>query len=400
MGSMRGRGVTATIEDNVAARADARLLNCFVRCLDGPASDVPMFVSPRRHDSRRSCEPDLSLRATSPDVVRSYVRIFETLTPFASPGRRVHEQPAAAARPTPVLHTPHTVVSESAGELYERAAAITGDALLGLRIGLLVFSHTLGLLPHVMGTAATLGAALERGQERFGVRRSWPFEVQRAHDTTTLFPENDPRLGEQTTQVGVGLSLGMLRSFLGERSCASFVQFPTAPPHAQARREIVGLVGCNVGFSFERPGISFPSELLDAPLISADIEVNEALLSLWRRQQTIAASSTDNQDRFVASLERASAEILSEGALNVQRLARKVGLGPRTLQRRLSAAGLSFRELADATRRRECLRLLCNSSLSLDEIAARTGFQTTAGFHRAFKRWTGKTPRSLRTRGA
>lgn len=71
-------------------------------------------------------------------------------------------------------------------------------------------------------------------------------------------------------------------------------------------------------------------------------------------------------------------------------------LSPRTLARRLSERNTSFRELMDEVRRRDAMQLLRDSSLSVEEIAARLGYSSGANFARALKNWSGLTPGEAR----
>jgi AraC-like DNA-binding protein len=67
------------------------------------------------------------------------------------------------------------------------------------------------------------------------------------------------------------------------------------------------------------------------------------------------------------------------------------------LQRRLSELGHSYQSLVDEARREVALRLVAEGRHSLIEIAFLTGFAEQSSFTRAFKRWSGKTPRAFRT---
>ena len=89
-------------------------------------------------------------------------------------------------------------------------------------------------------------------------------------------------------------------------------------------------------------------------------------------------------------------DTLSEGVPTLSAIASKLGLGPRTLQRRLSASGHSFQGIVDMARKDLAQRLLQETELCLAEIAFLTGFSEQSGFTRAFKRWAGQTPRSYR----
>jgi AraC-like DNA-binding protein len=77
-------------------------------------------------------------------------------------------------------------------------------------------------------------------------------------------------------------------------------------------------------------------------------------------------------------------------------VAKKLGLGPRTLQRRLKEYGADFKTLVDDTRRRFSLNYLRDRKHTLTEIAYLLGYSEVSAFNRAFKRWTGSTPSDYR----
>jgi AraC-like DNA-binding protein len=64
----------------------------------------------------------------------------------------------------------------------------------------------------------------------------------------------------------------------------------------------------------------------------------------------------------------------------------------RTLQRRLSTAGTSYRQILDDLRRRRAESELISSSRNVAEISRRLGYSDPAHFVRAFRRWTDQTP--------
>ena len=87
---------------------------------------------------------------------------------------------------------------------------------------------------------------------------------------------------------------------------------------------------------------------------------------------------------------------LSEGVPAISAIGSRLGMSGRTLQRRLSDRGLSFQTLVDEARRQLAEKLLAQSQYSLAEVSFLTGFSEQSAFARAFKRWSGQTPRSFR----
>lgn len=87
--------------------------------------------------------------------------------------------------------------------------------------------------------------------------------------------------------------------------------------------------------------------------------------------------------------------LLHTGELAMDDIAKALGLSRQTLYRRLKAEGVSFDQVLDALRRRMAETYL--EKLSVNETAYLVGFSETSAFSRAFKRWTGASPRSRRT---
>ena len=65
---------------------------------------------------------------------------------------------------------------------------------------------------------------------------------------------------------------------------------------------------------------------------------------------------------------------------------------PQTLRRRLKEGNTSYQEIKDTIRKDASIYYLSKPELSIDEIALLMGFSEASSFHRAFKKWTGKTP--------
>jgi AraC-like DNA-binding protein len=68
----------------------------------------------------------------------------------------------------------------------------------------------------------------------------------------------------------------------------------------------------------------------------------------------------------------------------------------RTLHRSLAAEGTTYRELLDQLRCDLATRHLADDRISIAEIAFLLGFSEISAFHRAFRRWTDRTPAEFR----
>jgi AraC-like DNA-binding protein len=88
--------------------------------------------------------------------------------------------------------------------------------------------------------------------------------------------------------------------------------------------------------------------------------------------------------------------ILHTGDANMDAVATRIGLSRRTLQRRLGDEDTTFEKVLDALRHQLAQHYLDGKKVSVNETAYLVGFSDPAAFSRAFKRWTGTTPRGAK----
>lgn len=95
-------------------------------------------------------------------------------------------------------------------------------------------------------------------------------------------------------------------------------------------------------------------------------------------------------------VERLLMPLLHKGEVSMDAVAEKLAMSRQTLFRKLKAEGTSFEKLLDELRHRLAVSYLSNRKVSINETAYLVGFSDPAAFSRAFKRWTGTSPRAMR----
>jgi AraC-like DNA-binding protein len=139
-------------------------------------------------------------------------------------------------------------------------------------------------------------------------------------------------------------------------------------------------------------GFKFPARYLDVPLRTADSHLHDVI-----RQYAEAVLAEIHPLQHASARVRAEIiKALSDGNATVVSVAKQLHMSERTMARRLDEEGTTFRELLDEIRHRLALRHVAAQALELNEIAFLLGFSQVTAFHRAFKRWTGKTPLEYR----
>ena len=89
-------------------------------------------------------------------------------------------------------------------------------------------------------------------------------------------------------------------------------------------------------------------------------------------------------------------QLLSSGNLNIDSVARTLAMSTRSLQRRLSERGITFRHLVELQRIEVASRYLSASRSDVTLIAEMVGYTDAGNFCRAFKRVNGVSPRQWR----
>jgi AraC-like DNA-binding protein len=167
-----------------------------------------------------------------------------------------------------------------------------------------------------------------------------------------------------------------------------------------------------VGFPFERPahGGVYPL-LFPGPVsfgaASAHFAFDAKYLSLPQRRDDAALRTmlqralplTVLQYRRDRLLLRRVRRLLRERPADVhdaETVARLLHLSTRTLHRHLAQEGASLQALKDEVRRERAVELLCRTQRAVKQVALEVGFADEKSFARAFKAWTGRSPREYR----
>jgi AraC-like DNA-binding protein len=95
-------------------------------------------------------------------------------------------------------------------------------------------------------------------------------------------------------------------------------------------------------------------------------------------------------------LERRICELLPSGKARAKVLAAELGMSERTLHRRLEGIGAKFADVVDRLRHQLAMKYVNDRQIRLTEVAFLLGYSNQSAFSTAFRRWTGKPPRTAR----
>jgi AraC-like DNA-binding protein len=182
----------------------------------------------------------------------------------------------------------------------------------------------------------------------------------------------------------------MWAQLLGEPPPLVGIELRFDEPSYAARYE--ELLGVRPVFGSKRTVMEYEASLLDRPMPQAN--VHTAKLSERQCEELLAA-----REAREGIAGRVRHIVLSEPGRSpdMERIAKKLATTSRSLRRRLTEEGTSFRVLVDEVRETLAEQLLSTAGLSVDAVAERLGFANTAGFISAFKRWKGVPPGTWRS---
>lgn len=139
-------------------------------------------------------------------------------------------------------------------------------------------------------------------------------------------------------------------------------------------------------------GLKVPAKALRWPVVQTEASLEEFLANAL--YHLICAQP--NMGTYSARVSDLIAQAPSLNRLRAADVASALACSEATLRRRLSAEETSFQTLKDQYRQSAALRNLSTSRMPLKEVASLCGFDNTAEFNRAFRRWTGDTPGNYR----
>ena len=147
-----------------------------------------------------------------------------------------------------------------------------------------------------------------------------------------------------------------------------------------------------VHFAMGETALVVSPRLLQTPCARAD----PALVAVLDRYAADRLEQAPRPNNVADRVRSVLADELRGGEPTASRLAARLKMSVRSLNRVLAAEGMSYQQLLDALRRDLAERHLASNEMSISEVGFLLGFSELSSFHRAFKRWTGRTPAQFR----
>lgn len=279
--------------------------------------------------------------------------------------------------------------------MIHRALKAFEDPALGLTLGSRAKLGAMGLIGHAMAMAPTLGEALQLGVQHLVLTGAVGYRIELRQqgaqfwmELAHLFP--DPQIQVFITEEAFASSLAYARALTAGAVQLTQIDFVHEDRGSGAlARQIFG-VPVHYGCAANRFVVA--ASQLDLPVPTHHpLGLHQALALLAQLVQQEQAKND-----LYSAVERAAYKALSSG-ISVEQVASALNMSSRTLRRRLTAGGVSFEALVENVRKTRALSLLAHSDVAIERVAMAAGYSDVRSFRRAFRRWTGVSPKEYRS---
>jgi len=293
------------------------------------------------------------------------------------------------------LQVGENVDEESYNALCCRAVDLTGEASLGVQLGCRLGINTMGVVGQAMMSCRNLEQTLEVMFTYLRiVAPSARVSFRREDELCKLsyeVPEHSQIAPHFFTEA-FAASIQVSTRFLLNGPIPAAVQYFdfSEPDHGLVFADIFSMP---VHYNATECAVHFPRDALALPVSTtspAAAEIYRSQCELQLKELGVDPSYTD----------KIKARLLnySEYFPTAAEFATTMNTSERSLRRHLSVEGSTYQKLLDEVRTQLACELLGDTDLTIAEIGQRVGIEDIANFRRAFRRWTGVTPKEWRAR--
>lgn len=296
---------------------------------------------------------------------------------------------------TPIIALDHlqVVAAQEFLTLHELLAKKLGRGF-AVRVGQKMVIEDYGVLGLSWRTCSKVGEIFERSERYFKLlSNTFDWQIKNDGDISHLVLNREVhRRGmELSTEASLSATVVVLQAISEKDIFPIQVCFKHKKP-----KDIIShkkAFNCPILFEQSHYSISYKTADLNLRTAKADASINSYLLQQVD-EKTKGLKIPGN--KFVHDVEALLKDALPTGIPSIHYISDLLAMSNRTLTRRLSEAGVTYRDLVKKTQEKMAKEMLHKNTLSIGEIAFLTGFSEQSAFNRAFKKWTNLTPSEYR----
>ena len=309
--------------------------------------------------------------------------------------RNLSQQPAlerAGINPAVLGKEGQRVHTDQVARLFKTVQETLDDEFMGFtqsncKVGIFA------TMTELVSRCTNLGELLEKAVSFYNlISNDIPMRLERSKGNAVLsFEMTNPQLDPENfmTEFWLVIWHRFPSWYIGQPIRLKETHFSfSAPTH---RSELQIMFPARLHFNSSANRLIFDEHYLDKPLVRTDQELAQFVQNAPADIMTIPG--------FDSTLEAQIERIISQRHpdrlvfLPIHQLAAELGISSQTLHRRLVESATSYQKIKDNLRREVAINKLVNEGLTVERVAEIVGFTESRSFTRAFKHWTGLTPR-------
>jgi AraC-like DNA-binding protein len=277
--------------------------------------------------------------------------------------------------------------------IQDEAAEYVNDPCFGLHMGEFAEAGSWSILGYMMMNCKNLGEVFEKSgrySRIIGNLIEARAELKLNKIKVIFFtPPHAPKMSRHCFESTFSSSVRMMRSLTGVDINPLEVTF--IYPEPSSKSEYERIFRCPVLFSQKDNSFTINMHVVNTPILMA----NPGLLEYFEKYAQDFLAEMDRNDEHTRAVTKIILSRLDDEALSINKVAKEMAVSVRTLQKRLENEGVVFSDLHKNIRQLLAQKYLCEN-YTVEQITYLLGFSEPSVFRKAFKKWSGVTPREYR----
>jgi AraC-like DNA-binding protein len=295
--------------------------------------------------------------------------------------------------PKPVRSPDARIPIETYLRIEEEAALFVNDPCFGLHVGEYAEAGSWSILGYMLMNCRNVGEAFEKSV-RYSRIIGNLIEVRierRLNKSKLIFftSPHAPEMSRHCLDTSFSTTICMMQNFTGVDMHPLEVTFTYAEP--QSRCEYDRILQCPILFGQKENSFTIDATVFNTPILMA----NPSLLQHFEKYAQEFLAELDRRNEHTGIVTKIILAHLDDEALSIEKVAKEMSISVRTLQKRLEDEGVIFSDLLREIRQKLAQKYL-RENYSVEQITYLLGFSEPSAFRKAFKKWSGVTPREYR----
>ena len=277
--------------------------------------------------------------------------------------------------------------------IQDQAAEYTNDPYFGLHMGEFAEAGSYSILGYLMMNCDTLGEAMEKsGRYSRIIGNLITAKIQlRFNKVKVIFytPPHAPKMSRHCFESTFSSTIRLMRSLTGKDLKPLEVSFIYPQPTSTAEYERI--FQCPVLFSQKTNSVTIDPKIANIPVLYA----NPGLKEYFENYAKEFITEMEMQNAYTQEVTKIILSKLDDESLSINKVAKEMAVSVRTLQNHLKEEGVIFSDLLKEIRERLAKKYL-KQNYSVEDITYLLGYSEPSSFRKAFKKWSGLTPKQYR----